>query len=135
MKNKQLGIDFESLDNEENVNKENSTADTKNITFEKPKFLQEEKDNQITNAQKGTLTHLCLQKLKPKKEYNLEKIQTLIQNLEMNKIITEKEREAINPYKILQCHENISFFSMEKQNLPDPLYPTINVQDQKFGNN
>ena len=102
MKNKQLGIDFESLDNEENVNKENSTADTKNITFEKPKFLQEEKDNQITNAQKGTLTHLCLQKLKPKEEYNLEKIQTLIQNLEMNKIITEKEREAINPYKILQ---------------------------------
>lgn len=102
MKNKQLGIDFESLDNEGNVNKENSTADTKNITFEKPKFLQEEKDNQITNAQKGTLTHLCLQKLKPKKEYNLEKIQTLIQNLEMNKIITEKEREAINPYKILQ---------------------------------
>ena len=102
MKNKQLGIDFESLDNEENVNKENSTADTKNITFEKPKFLQEEKDNQITNAQKGTLTHLCLQKLKPKKEYNLEKIQALIQNLEMNKIITEKEREAINPYKILQ---------------------------------
>ena len=102
MKNKQLGIDFESLDNEENVNKANSTADTKNITFEKPKFLQEEKDNQITNAQKGTLTHLCLQKLKPKEEYNLEKIQTLIQNLEMNKIITEKEREAINPYKILQ---------------------------------
>ena len=102
MKNKQLGIDFESLDNEENVNKENSTADTKNIAFEKPKFLQEEKDNQITNAQKGTLTHLCLQKLKPKEEYNLEKIQTLIQNLEMNKIITEKEREAINPYKILQ---------------------------------
>ncbi len=97
MKNKQLGIDFESLDNEENV-----STEAKIIAFEKPKFLQEEKDNQITNAQKGTLTHLCLQKLKPKEEYNLEKIQTLIQNLEMNKIITEKEREAINPYKILQ---------------------------------
>ena len=97
MKNKQLGIDFENLDNEENV-----STEAKIIAFEKPKFLQEEKDNQITNAQKGTLTHLCLQKLKPKEEYNLEKIQTLIQNLEMNKIITEKEREAINPYKILQ---------------------------------
>ena len=95
MKNKQLGIDFESLDDEENVNKENTT-------FKKPKFLQEEKETKITNAQKGTLTHLCLQKLKPKEEYSLEKIQTLIQNLEMNKIITEKEREAINPYKILQ---------------------------------
>ena len=97
MKNKQLGIDFENLDNKENV-----STEAKIIAFEKPKFLQEEKDNQITNAQKGTLTHLCLQKLKPKEEYNLEKIQTLIQNLEMNKIITEKEREAINPYKILQ---------------------------------
>ena len=97
MKNKQLGIDFENLEDEENV-----STEAKIIAFEKPKFLQEEKDNQITNAQKGTLTHLCLQKLKPKKEYNLEKIQTLIQNLEMNKIITEKEREAINPYKILQ---------------------------------
>ena len=97
MKNKQLGIDFENLDNEENV-----STEAKIIAFEKPKFLQEEKDNQITNAQKGTLTHLCLQKLKQKEEYNLEKIQTLIQNLEMNKIITEKEREAINPYKILQ---------------------------------
>ena len=97
MKNKQLGIDFENLEDEENV-----STEAKIIAFEKPKFLQEEKDNQITNAQKGTLTHLCLQKLKPKEEYNLEKIQTLIQNLEMNKIITEKEREAINPYKILQ---------------------------------
>ena len=97
MKNKQLGIDFENLEDEENV-----STEAKIIAFEKPKFLQEEKDNQITNEQKGTLTHLCLQKLKPKEEYNLEKIQTLIQNLEMNKIITEKEREAINPYKILQ---------------------------------
>lgn len=97
MKNKQLGIDFENLEDEENV-----STEAKIIAFEKPKFLQEEKDNQITNAQKGTLTHLCLQKLKPKEEYNLEKIQTLIQNLEMNKIITEKERETINPYKILQ---------------------------------
>ncbi len=97
MKNKQLGIDFENLEDEENV-----STEAKIIAFEKPKFLQEEKDNQITNAQKGTLTHLCLQKLKPKEEYNLEKIQTLIQNLEMSKIITEKEREAINPYKILQ---------------------------------
>ena len=100
MKNKQLGVNFESLENaEENIN---NYENVKNITFEKPKFLQEEKETKITSAQKGTLTHLCLQKLNPKEDYDLEKIQTLIQNLEMNQIITEKEKEAVNPYKILQ---------------------------------
>lgn len=94
MKQKQLGVDFESMENE--------VEQEKSITFEKPKFLQEEKETKITSAQKGTLIHLCLQKLNPKEEYSLEKIKALIQNLEMNQIITEKESKAINPYKILQ---------------------------------
>ena len=94
MKQKQLGVDFESMENE--------VEQEKSITFEKPKFLQEEKETKITSAQKGTLIHLCLQKLNPKEEYSLEKIKSLIQNLEMNQIITEKESKAINPYKILQ---------------------------------
>lgn len=94
MKQKQLGVDFESMENE--------VEQEKNITFEKPKFLKEEKEIKITSAQKGTLIHLCLQKLNPKEEYSLEKIKALIQNWEMNKIITEKESKAINPYKILQ---------------------------------
>lgn len=96
MKQKQLGVDFESMENEVEQERE------KSITFEKPKFLQDEKENKITSAQKGTLTHLCLQRLNPKEEYDLEEIKSLIQNLEMNQIITEKESEAINPYKILQ---------------------------------
>ena len=108
MKQKQLGVDFESLDNEESTETNDKTGEndcnisTQNITFEKPKFLQDEKETKITSAQKGTLTHLCLQKLNPKEDYDLEKIKSLIQNLEMNKIITEKEKQAINPNKILQ---------------------------------
>ena len=108
MKQKQLGVDFESLDNEESENVNMKTTEnkdninTQNITFEKPKFLQEEKETKISSAQKGTLAHLCLQKLNPKEDYDLEKIKSLIQNLEMNKIITEKESQAINPNKILQ---------------------------------
>ena len=94
MKQKQLGVDFESMENE--------VEQEKSITFEKPKFLQEEKETKITSAQKGTLTHLCLQRLNPKEEYDFDKIKSLIQNLEMNQIITEKESKAINPYKILQ---------------------------------
>ena len=84
MKQKQLGVDFESMENE--------VEQEKSITFEKPKFLQEEKETKITSAQKGTL----------KEEYDFDKIKSLIQNLEMNQIITEKESEAINVYKILQ---------------------------------
>ena len=94
MKQKQLGVDFESMENE--------VEQEKSITFEKPKFLQEEKETKITSAQKGTLTHLCLQRLNPKEEYDFDKIKSLIQNLEMNQIITEKESKAINVYKILQ---------------------------------
>ena len=72
------------------------------IAFEKPKFLQEDKEEKITSAEKGTLIHLCLQKLNPKEDYNLQKINELIKNLQLKQIITEKETEAINPYKILE---------------------------------
>lgn len=108
IKQKQLGVNLESLDNEESEDANMKTTEnkdninTQNITFEKPKFLQEEKETKITSAQKGTLAHLCLQKLNPKEDYDLEKIKTLIQNLKMNQIITEKESQAINPNKILQ---------------------------------
>ena len=108
MKQKQLDVDFESLDNEEpadtnaKTGENNDNTDKANVTFEKPKFLQDVKEIKITSAQKGTLIHLCLQKLNPKEDYDLGKIKSLIQNLEMNKIITEKEKQAINPNKILQ---------------------------------
>lgn len=108
MKQKQLGVDFVSFDNKEftetndKTGENNDNTDKANVTFEKPKFLQDEKETKITSAQKGTLTHLCLQKLNPKEDYDLEKIKSLIQNLEMNKIITEKEKQTINPNKILQ---------------------------------
>ena len=115
MKEKQVGVDIESLDDTEITEEpkepkettENSSEDlkeqkTKEITFEKPKFLQEEKDIKITSAQKGTLIHLCMQKLNPKEQYDLQKIKQLIQNLQLKQIITEKEAEAIKPYKILE---------------------------------
>ena len=111
MKEKQVGVDIESLEDteiiEEPKEKENSAEcltqqKNKERTFEKPKFLQEEKDIKITSAQKGTLIHLCMQKLNPKEEYDLQKIKELIQELQLKQIITEKEAETINPYKILE---------------------------------
>ena len=51
---------------------------------------------------KGTLVHLVLQKLDVKVDYNKEKVNNLIEELETKKIITTKEKEAINKNKILE---------------------------------
>jgi len=66
-----------------------------------PNFLAEE--TVITNAQKGTLIHLCMQKLDLSKAiYTYDNVKQLVAELEAKKIITAKEAEAININKIYQ---------------------------------
>ena len=68
-----------------------------------PLFLQKDKDTKITNAQKGTLIHLCMQKLDlNQKNYTYNDVKELVNELEAKKIITSKEAEAININKIYQ---------------------------------
>ena len=74
----------------------------KEISLPKPKFLKDGEEEKITSAMKGTLMHLCLQKLDVKVEYDIGKINDLIEELEVKKIITTKEKEAINQNKILE---------------------------------
>lgn len=69
------------------------------ITFPKPTFLKEE-NQEITAMEKGTLLHLCLQKLNPKVEYDLKKVKEFILTLQQKKIITKQEAEKINPNQI-----------------------------------
>ena len=59
-----------------------------------PRFASKEKEK-ISNARKGTLVHLCLQKLDSKKEYTKEDLQMLIQNLADREIILREEAEVI----------------------------------------
>lgn len=72
------------------------------VEFPKPEFLREDKEEKLTGAQKGTLVHLCLQRLDEKLDYDLNKIKKLIHELEERQIITQKEAESINPFKILE---------------------------------
>ena len=68
-----------------------------------PKFLQADKETQITSAEKGTLIHLCMQKLDLSKQaYTYEDVKLLVANLEAKNIITAKEAEAININKVYQ---------------------------------
>lgn len=72
------------------------------ITFPTPKFTKEEEDIPLTGAQKGTLLHLCMQKLDEKQNYDLEKIKQLIENLVQKELITKKEADNINPISVLK---------------------------------
>ncbi len=71
------------------------------ISFPVPNFLRKE-EIPLTGAQKGTLLHLCMQKLEESQEYDLRKIKEFICDLVSKEIITQKEAENINPNAILK---------------------------------
>ena len=71
------------------------------VEIPKPKFLQRDENEKITNAERGTLIHLCMQKIKiSKQEYTIDDIKKFISELQESNIISEKELEAINIMKI-----------------------------------
>ena len=88
----------------EDIGKSNNIED---ITFEKPQFLRENNEQIITSAQKGTLVHMCMQRLNPKKNYTLEDVKELIQELQAKNIITEQEAKAINSEKVYKFTQSI----------------------------
>ena len=65
-----------------------------------PKFMQE--DKKISSAEKGTLVHLCIQRLDERKDYELKDIQNMILNLVEKEIITQNEADAIDVNLIYQ---------------------------------
>ena len=76
-------------------------TEIKKVEIAKPQFLEQDTEIKITNAEKGTLVHLCMQKLNLKKEiYSLEDVKSLVKELELKQIITQKQAEAINVYKV-----------------------------------
>ena len=60
----------------------------------KPKFM--EQTQALTAAQKGTLMHLCVQKLDEKKDYLLEDLREFVQDLKERNIISEIEAKSVN---------------------------------------
>ena len=66
----------------------------------KPKILEQER--KLTKAEIGTTIHLILQKLNFHEEYNDEKIKALINDLEMKRIITKEQAQAIDIKAIIK---------------------------------
>ena len=72
----------------------------KNTIIKKPQFLSDTEE--LTGAEKGTLMHLCLQKLDFNKEYTKETLEEFIQKLVADKIILSNQAKAINRFKLLK---------------------------------
>ena len=103
---KKMKNDAIEIENIENIEKEviNKTIEVKeqkeqqekeddkdiNTTFPVPNFVRKDEDEIITGARKGTLVHLCMQRLDEKQEYDLNKIKQLIEDLTNKGIITRK---------------------------------------------
>ena len=102
------------------------------INFKPPKFTKMEEDTKLTGAQKGTLLHLCLQKLDINKQYDLNKIKALINNLVDKEIITELEAKNINNNAILEFTNSTIWQDMKKAKKvyrEKPFYITIPAKE------
>lgn len=78
------------------------------------KALGSEEATKLTPAQKGTLVHLCIQKLDETKEYELQDIQNFIQELVQKEIITEMEVNAIDVNLVYSYTKSELFQKLKK---------------------
>ena len=108
----------EELDNEDtNIYLEdfiNNEEPKEDIDFKKPQFLRKDEQENISSAQKGTLIHMCMQRLDYRKDYSLKDIQDLIQELQAKNIITEKEANAINAEKVYKFTQTTIWKNMKE---------------------
>ena len=102
----------------------------------KPKFLKDSKDNKITNAQKGTVMHLCVQKMNEKEEYDLLKIQDLIEELRTKELISSIEADCIDTNRLLEyTRSNLWQELKEAKEINKEKAFYINVKASKLYNN
>lgn len=95
-----------------------------------PKFMQE--DKKISSAEKGTLVHLCIQRLDEKKDYELKDIQNMIFSLVEKEIITQNEADAIDVNLIYQYTKSQLFEELRQAkevHKEQPFYINIPAKD------
>ena len=85
-----------SLEKETNWEEETEEYLNEGLKYIKLENLEDLKTSDITPAQKGTLVHLCIQKINEKLDYTMKDIEKLINNLLENEIISEVEAQAID---------------------------------------
>ena len=95
-----------------------------------PKFMQENK--KISNAEKGTLVHLCIQRLDERKDYEVKDIENMIFNLVEKEIITQNEADTIDVNLIYQYTKSQLFEELREAkevHKEQPFYINIPAKD------
>ena len=110
----------------------------KEIKYEKelkvPDFMKEKEEN-ISYAKKGTLMHLCIQKLDEKKDYTIKDVENLVQELKEKQIITKQEEKAIEINRLYEYTKSNLWNELKwakKVYKEEPFY--INVDASKIYN-
>lgn len=112
------------------LNKEDSKSSYDK--FEIPKFMKNDEQEKLTGARKGTLLHLCMQKLEIGKEYELSDIKELVNNLKDREIITQLEAENININAILRFTKSDIWEELKNAKevyREEPFYMTIPARE------
>lgn len=102
------------------------------VEMPEPMFLKGTEEEKISSSKKGTLIHLCMKNLDFTKEYDLEKVKKLIDDLFEKMIITEKERDAINPFGILKFTKTGIFKNIKNAkeiHKEEPFYINVKAED------
>ena len=100
--------------------------------FEIPKFMKNDEQEKLTGARKGTLLHLCMQKLEIGKEYELSDIKELVNNLKDREIITQLEAENININAVLKFTKSNIWEELKNAKevyREEPFYMTIPARE------
>ena len=109
--------------------KNNETQKQQHIEI-KPKFMLDK--TKVSSAERGTITHLILQKLDFTKEYSKEELAQFVNNLCTKNIITQIQKDSINIEKIYQII-NIQFIKNLKNakeiKKETPFYTYINTKE------
>ena len=110
--------------------KNNVQLQNQEVSFAKPNFLIEK--TELTGAEKGTIMHLCLQKLNHKEEYDLEKLKRMVKSLVEKEIILQKEADSVNYSKILEFFKSEIWQEMKEAKLVEqekPFYFNIKANE------
>lgn len=89
-------------DQNNQIKKEQKNNKLEETEITLPEFMKEDKSQTISGAQKGTIMHLCLQKLNLQKEYTKQDINNFIEKLVYKHILSPKEAESVNQNQLLQ---------------------------------
>lgn len=109
--------------------KNNETQKQQHIEI-KPKFMLDK--TKVSSVERGTITHLILQKLDFTKEYSKEELAQFVNNLCTKNIITQIQKDSINIEKIYQII-NTQFIKNLKNakeiKKETPFYTYINTKE------